>query len=225
MTEAATDPTPSPEATPNDPAPAPAEPTSLITDGAEPNAGGSLLGGDDTPAAGEGGDEPPEVETPEPITAETLTLPESIAADDPALGEFLGLMNNGELTPSERAQQLIDLQTSSSEAMLTALEQEQQSAWDSMQDDWKAQAKALPELGGENLGRTLSDIQTGLRSAGVEQEFFQALNLTGAGNHPAVIKALHILTKGFTEQPPVSGAPAGAAGKSLAERMFPNNPS
>lgn len=167
-------------------------------------------------------EEQAEEETFEPITADQIELPEGAEVSDELMGSFLELMNDNELSPKERAQKLIDLQSSTGADIVSSYEEEQNRGWEQLQSEWRAEAEALPELGGAQLPKTLATIRKGVESVGAGKEFFEALTMTGAGNHPAVIKALHSLTKGLEEQQPVLGGNSSGPSKTLAERMFPN---
>ncbi|MDH5670479.1 MAG: hypothetical protein OEY86_20960 [Nitrospira sp.] len=179
---------------------------------------GSLLDKDssakDGDSAGEG------TEAAEPLTMESITLPEGAEVDEGAMTDFLSLMNDTEISAAERAQKLIDLQFTIAEEAAKA----SQALWNKTQVDWQAEARALPEIGGDNLEKTLASIKAGLDKLGATDETYAALNFTGAGNHPEVIRILHKATAHLVEgQPPATpGSPA--KGKlSQADRMYGNS--
>lgn len=154
-----------------------------------------------------------------PLTPESLKFPtaeEGFVMDDAVRDEFLGVVNNQELTGDARAQALVDLY------LKTAKQASDQgsAAWETTQTQWQDQAKADTEIGGDKLPAVLATVSKAIERFG-SPELREAMDLTGAGNHPAVIKFLYNMAKQFNEGTPVSGAAAGGA-ISLAERMFPS---
>jgi len=187
-------------------APAPAAPT-------ETPAPASLITGDAAPED----TTPPAAD--EPLTLESLVAPEGITLDPEQLTPFLEIMNSPDLSRAELAQKLVDYQVSAQVAAGEAAEAAATSTWDDAQKEWQTAAAALPVIGGAALPQTLATIKKGLTAAGADASTFEALSLTGAGNHPAMIKILHSLTKSYAETPPVAGSPP--QGKlSQADRMY-----
>jgi len=181
----------------------------------EPTAAPSAI----TSAQGEKpGAATPTAEAVEPLTSEALTFPEGTEVPEEAVNEFLKVMN-GELPRAELAQKLIDLQINSAQKAAESATEAAQVSWDETQATWDREARALPEIGGERLDASLAQIKKGLIEAGATQSTFEAFDLTGAGNHPEMIRILYALTKPMQEGSPVSGEPV--QGKlSQAERMF-----
>lgn len=200
-------------------APAPAEPP--VVEGAAPPA--SLLGeGASAPEGGAAPNPPPVAEAVAPLTLADIAIPEGYTVPEEAMTSFLGLMNDPELSPAVRATKLVELQASVVQSIGESLAKEIETTWTETRNQWKKEAEALPELGGDKLPLTLSTIKKGLDSLKVDKSFYEALNLTGAGDHPAVIRVLHALTKNLVEGGPVSGQPTRAP-LSQAERMFGNS--
>ena len=80
---------------------------------------------------------------------------------------------------------------------------------------------ALPTFGGANLDQNLAEVKQGMELAGASPEAFAALNVTGAGNHPALVPFLHKLVKPYLEAAPVTTTPS--EGKLSREAtMFPD---
>lgn len=191
-------------------------PGNLITGASQPDGeGGSGEGGEPN---GEGGD------ASAPLTSENITLPEGFQVDDTAMEGFLGIMNNQELDRAQLAQALVDLQVEASQQAADAATTAGRDLWNNMQTEWQEQARALPDIGGDNLESTLGTIRDGMRQMGATDKTFEALNLTGAGNHPEIIRIMYALTKDLQEQPPVNGDAAGDGRKlSQAEIMYGGN--
>ena len=187
-------------------------PTSLLSDDVEP-AGLT----DEDPS-----DPPPEEDTPpapEPITAESLTFPEGVTLDNELLDGALSLFNNADIRPTERMQQLLDLQIEASTKAADAANAAGQALWNETQTTWQEEVAALPKLGGENLDKTLATIKAGLKQVGATKETFAAIDLTGAGNNPEIVKILHALTAPLSEGGPQSGNPTGGP-ISKADKLF-----
>lgn len=146
--------------------------------------------------------------TAEPFTLDALTMPEGFTLEEEAGNSFLEIMNNPELSPQERAQSLIDLQASVTASASEAAEAANQTLWDETQAAWQDELSKLPDIGGKELPKTLAQIKKGLESVGADKDTFAAFDLTGAGNHPAIIKVLHALTKTKVEGKPVTGTTA-----------------
>lgn len=197
-----------PADTPAEPA-TDAAPATPAADPAATDAPKSLLSGDDDTA--------PVAE--EPLTAESFTLAEGRTLDEAQLTPFLEIMNTADLTRAELAQKLVDYQVSSQQTAGEAADEAATSMWNETQKEWQTQANALPDIGGAAMSETLATIKKGLTLVGADAATFQALDLTGAGNHPEVIKVLHALTARLSETAPVAGSPPTGT-LSQADRMY-----
>lgn len=188
---------------------------------ADPAPAPSLLGGEpNTPPVGEGNPPAtPPAEPAAPLTVQDITLPEGVSIPDETMTEFLGLMNDAQLSPNERANKLINLQQNFITSSLEAVGKQLETNWKDTQDQWRSQSQALPEIGGAKLPETLATIKKGLDAVGASKETYAALDLTGAGNHPEVIRVLHALTKNLAEGRPVSGGPTKGP-LTHADKMF-----
>lgn len=183
--------------------------------GGEPK---TLLGAEGGDKSGDGGSG----EEFTPLTSGDLKVPEG-APEGTEFGEeltsFLDIMNNRDLSPAEQAQKLIDLQfatqQSSAEAAATAATE----AWGETVSGWEEATKALPEIGGDKLDESLAQIKKGLDASGATPETYAALDITGAGSHPEIVKLLHTLTKNLGEGGSVAGSPA-QGNLSQADRLF-----
>lgn len=152
-----------------------------------------------------------------PLTSEALKFPEEGFIVDEALRDgFLELVNNQEMSPADRAQGLVDLHL---KAVQQASEKSSE-GFAATQLQWREQAQADPEIGGDKLDGVLATVSKAINQFG-SPELREAMDLTGAGNHPAVIKFLHKMAKHFEEGTPVSGG-AASGGQTLADKMFPS---
>lgn len=151
-----------------------------------------------------------------------LKLPEGLDTADPALSKFAEIVNDSKLSAKDRAQALIDLQVEAAKKQAEGLT----NAWNETQLDWQKQVKADPEIGGDKLQPTLQMISKGMDTVlGPElgKEFRTAMDFTGAGNHPAVVKGLAKVFAELSEGSHVPGNPS--RGKmSPGQVFFPNSP-
>ena len=204
-------------------------PASAVTGGGEDTAAASTgedtaaaTTGDDTAAASTGDDTAASSQAePEPITMESLTLPEGFEIPEEQQGALLEVLNDPEVSRADLVNRLIEMQTNVSTANVEALQQAMNEQWLGTQTEWQKQLSAVPEFGGERLDESLAEVKKGLEAAGATKEVFDALDVTGAGNHPALVPLLHKLIKPFLEGAPVATSPS--SGKLSREaKMFPN---
>jgi hypothetical protein len=160
-------------------------------------------------------------EAPAPFDGAKLTLPEGMKADDPNVKAFTDLMSDDKVSPQERGQKLMDLYK-------TGVEQVRQAnveAWNTMNTNWIKEVKADPDIGGAKFEPTKASIAKAIDQLGPELSvaFRQGLDVTGAGNHPAIWKGLAKMASILTEGGHVSGNPPSAASPDLASTFFPNS--
>lgn len=163
--------------------------------------------------------EAPKAETPaapEPITWDTIKLPENFVVEDADRDAVLGIMNDDKLSGTERLQKLVDMQAGLAQRGAEA----QLKQWNDLQQTWQDTVRADPDIGGDKLEPTLGAISKLVDKYG-SPELRPALDATGAGNHPAVVKFLANVAKDLGEGQPVLGA-APTSKESLADRMYPS---
>lgn len=153
---------------------------------------------------------------PDPLTAETLAFPEDVEVNEELRDEFLGVMNDAEMSSKDRAQALVDLQMK----VLKQASEESSKAWTDMQEEWKTAVKADPEIGGERLQPALEKIGRLVNEYGSD-ELLEAMAITGAGNNPHVIRFLSKVANKLTEGGPINGSPPEAP-KDAAAKMYPS---
>lgn len=160
-------------------------------------------------------------ETPAAFDLATVKLPEGVELDAEVGKAFSDLLGNAELSPQERGQQLLDLHVKAladvQKASADAMAEESKATWTRMNDEWRGQIKDLPEFK-ENPDAEAGKVLQALKAVGADEKFFQAMDLTGAGNHPAVLQVLHRLAKPFMEGGSVSGN-----GKAMSSRRLGDN--
>lgn len=178
-------------------------------------------------------DEKKEPAKPEgaPEKYEAFTVPEGYELDTKLVDSANGLFKDLGLSQPQ-AQKLIDFYSKhaidSSQAAIQAVK-DMNAAW---------VAKAKEEHGSDSFGPgkkitvAVDRMLSGLGDAKLANEFKAAMDLTGAGNHPAFINVMWKLAQQLGEGSPVRGngpsphatAQPGAARKSPAQEIFPNLP-
>lgn len=100
-------------------------------------------------------------------------------------------------------------------------------AYQKTNDDWVAEVKADPTIGGDKLDATLASIGKVLDQYGTPA-LRQALAYTGAGNHPEVVRFMAKIASQLNEGSPTRpGSPTGDSGKPSGrgpQAMYPNLP-
>lgn len=163
-----------------------------------------------------------------------FTLPEGYEFQPETLTEVSGLFKEMGLT-QEQGQKLVDFYAKRSvEAYDKPFQQYQDT-----RAEWVKEAEAHPDLKGKLTGEaspvkvTIAKMFDGFGDAKLTQDFKDAMNLTGAGDHPAFIRVMYKLAQMVTEGQHVSGggpskdgqrAPGTSDRPSAARAMYPNLP-
>jgi hypothetical protein len=161
-------------------------------------------------------------QAPEPFDAEKITIPEGMTKDDALWSDFTKFATENGLTGSA-AQAAIDLAGKQVQAVI----QRQNADWMKMQEDWQAQVKADPEIGGDKLAGNLQTFSKVARNPELSDPEFLA-DIAPVGNKLSVVRTLARWAKALSEGGPVQGTPATANGgrpQSLGEAFYgPNGP-
>jgi hypothetical protein len=202
------DPTPSPDTTPAPSMPTPGTPA--------PAAAAQPSGPSTVPAASA-----PSVlgsEAPAPTYGD-FKLPEGAAVDDESLKAASTLFADSGLS-QEQAQKFIDLAVSREQAAA----QKGVRAFVDLQTKWVSEIKADPDIGGDKFQATLASAARAIDRLDIPG-LREALDLTGAGNNPAIVKAFARIGQMISEDRfrPGNGAPPAAA-KSPAEVIYGAQP-
>lgn len=152
----------------------------------------------------------------EPLTAEDISFPEGLEVPDELRDQFLAVVNDGELSPKDRAQALIDLQAKAAQqASETASQQ-----FADQQQQWQDEVRNDPELGGAKFDATIAGISRLVDQYGSD-EFVQVMAATGAGNNIHVVRFISQLAQKLNEPAAVTGQPV-ATREDAASRLFPS---
>jgi hypothetical protein len=154
------------------------------------------------------------VDPARPVYGE-FKLPDGFKPDDAALKSATELFADSGLS-QEQAQKFIDLAASREKAASEAGTR----AFVELQSKWVSEIKADPHIGGDKLGASLASAATAIDRLAIPG-LREALDLTGAGNNPAIVKAFVRLGQMMTEDRfvPGNGAPPGAP-RSPAEAIY-----
>jgi hypothetical protein len=151
---------------------------------------------------------------PTPEVVYEFKLPNGMELDTAARDAFLPLAKELKLSP-EQAQKFADLKV--------ADVQRQAEAWQSQQAQWVDQVKADPEVGGDNLEKSLAFAKAAVDFI-ADPELTNLLNTTGYGNHPTLVKAFVKIGKQLAPDSFVGGKrePAANTDDAKLARMYPS---
>lgn len=154
-----------------------------------------------------------ETKAPEAVAPETydLKMPEGVELDKAAADEFTAIAKELKL-PAEAAQKLADVGAK--------MAQRQVEAHAKLVESWTESVKTDKEIGGDKLTENLGIARKALDQFGTP-ELRDVLNMTGFGNHPAVIKAFYKIGKAISEDGFVTGTAKGPS-NDPAKAMFPS---
>lgn len=207
----------------------PATPTEPVTPAAPaPSATdkpASILAATDKPA------EPPKAEDkpadkpadkpvePAAIDPAAVKLPAGFTADEAALKSAADILSNDKLSPQERMQSLVDFHA----AELKKASEASSKYWAEKQTEWQAKAK---ETYGPEPAKSPKIIAVAklIDSLGEKpaSELRDALEMSGMGNHPAVIAAFVNLADRLGEPKHLQGNPPAAQAQTPAAAFYPN---
>jgi hypothetical protein len=129
----------------------------------------------------------------------------------------------------DQAQKLVDFYVKKT----TESHQAPFKAYADMRKEWREKAAAHPEVGGD-LQRVKETVHRALAQLGDAQlasDFSEVMDMTGAGDHPAFIRAFYKFAQQVTEGRPVSGNQPSRFGQgnqgkpqSAAHALYPNLP-
>jgi len=182
---------------------------------------------------------PPTPSAEVPATYAAFKAPDNYTIDTAALeADAIPLFKELGLT-QDQAQKLIDAQIKRDIAMMKAPDE----AVTRMRSEWRGKTNADAELLAtvdKNSGKTGMDAvkiniakTLAVLPVNLQVEFKDAMNLTGAGDHPAFVKAFNKLAAFVTEGSHVNGKnpspegqtkPGTSAKPDVASAMYPNLP-
>jgi hypothetical protein len=199
---------------PAEPAPAPAPAPSTVLGTPEPKPADPAV----EPKPGD----PPKVEDKKPdpapaIDAKALKLPEGFTADEAVLKSATDILLDDKLSPQDRMQKLVDFHA----AELKKASEASSKYWGDLQTEWQAKAKETygPEPAKSPKIVAVSKLIDSLGEKPAS-ELRDALEMSGMGNHPAIIAAFVNLAERLGEPKHVSGNPPSNRPANAAEAIY-----
>lgn len=143
-----------------------------------------------------------------PLSATDLKLPEGFKAEgNPEFDSFLKAFNDPALAPKDRAQAILDLH----QKALADVNANAQKQWDAIHDKWRGEIAADKEFGtGDPKNPLKAEAKAAIAKvidAHGGPAVREALDLTGAGNNPALVTFIGKISKLLNEGGHVAGAP------------------
>jgi hypothetical protein len=169
-----------------------------------------------------------EEEKPAPRAPEEyaeFSLPEGAQIEKESLTEFKTFAKEQDLT-QEQAQKVLEFGAQRIKAQLEA----PYKAWSEMQNQWQAEVKADPEIGGTKYDKSIADaalvFQPGesnpfVKNAEEAQALKTALTMTGAGNNPAIVRMFVKMGRMLAEPGGLTGRPVKDSQDNLLAKMYP----
>jgi hypothetical protein len=143
----------------------------------------SVLGGEPAAESEQQHPQPIVEDAPGRPTYGEFKLPQGVPADAESLKPATELFAETGLS-QDQAQKFIDLAM----ARETAAAHKSVQAFVDLQNQWVSEIKADPDIGGDRLKTSLASANRAIDRLDVPG-LREALNFTGAGNHPAIVKA------------------------------------
>lgn len=168
--------------------------------------------------AGDSAQETKPATAPAPVVPESyeFTAPEGMELDAVAVEAFTPIAKELGLNQAQ-AQKLADLYAGQVGRVMAQV-QEAQAAQEAA---WVSEIKADPEIGGAKLEGNLSVAAKAIDAFG-GADLRQALTITGAGNHPAIVRAFVEIGKAISEDNFIRSNGADPGGRSAAETLYPS---
>jgi hypothetical protein len=175
----------------------------------------------DSPADASSEEESKEEKTDEekegvPETYE-FKMPEGMELDEARAEAFSSVAKDAELTQGQ-ADKVVDMYIKVQQETMEA----QQKAWADVLADWQEQSKTDSEFGGAHFQASVANAKRALEVFG-NDKLKEALNQSGMGNHPELIRMLNKVGAAAADDNFVFGKEHGEAMKrDPAEILFPN---
>lgn len=219
---------------------APVESTSVLGDGLKPEPTKETPVEAPKPVEGEvkpDTEVKQEVQSDEPAPTpvyDAFVLPEGLSLDETRAKEFTDILSNLEVkTKAEHAllqefgQKAVDFHVAEVKNLLEANNKASFDAWENTKNEWKESFMSDPELGGNRWQTTVNSALDFIRTHGgndkQQSEFRDLMNLSGVGNHPAMIRLLSNAGRNMSEGRPLAAQSPVSAPKSKVATMYGSN--
>lgn len=169
--------------------------------------------------------EAPSTEAAKPAPYD-FALPEGVKiTDEKQFGEFKTLLSTQKV-PVEAAPELTKFLAGEKEKLVASQDKYQRDVWDDTNAKWEEAVRTDPKIGGDKLESTLGQISSMMNEFGKDIPSLRAtMTLTGAGNHPDIVKFLHNISEVLVKEGGMvaPGKNVASKPKSRAERMYSSN--
>lgn len=172
-------------------------------------------------------DKAAEVKGAEPVKLEPVnyeySIPDTIKMDEALKGSFHTALDSFRADPAKGAQPLIDLHNQAMADYANHIAAEQQRIFAETRKAWRTEVMSDPQLGGSGYNTTMKAIAR-MRDLAVPEKdrasFSEFLRVTGAGDHPAFLRAMHNFARYFDEPslPPSNPTPPPTNGRAPGSR-------
>lgn len=159
----------------------------------------------------------PDGKQPEPLKFE-LKVPEGSLLDAKAVERISTFAKEKGLT-NEQAQAILDSENKAVASYVEGKNAEINSA----KEGWVAESKSDKEIGGDSFNKSVELAKRVVTRFGSES-LTKALNETGLGNHPEMIRVFKRIGESMSEDVLIVGGAKPAAKKTDAEIFYPKNP-
>lgn len=143
-------------------------------------------------------------------------LPEGAQADEALLSEFTPLAKELNLS-QDQAQKLVDLYAKTQGAAQKSVADH----WDNLNKEWQGKVSSDKEYGGADLDKNVAIAKKAIDAFGTP-ELKDALNLTGVGNHPEIVRFFYRVGKAISDDKFDTGNAKTNAPRDAAKLLFPN---
>jgi hypothetical protein len=150
-----------------------------------------------------------------------LKLPDGVKTGDPLFDAFIATAGEHKLSP-DAAQALIDKVLPDLSAQMQTLRDEPVRLATERLKEWEQAIHADPEIGGAKLNDVKTNVSRAMAQYGNPDEIKAAMNETGAGSNPVLIKWLNKMASALSEGTPVTGGNPVFPKPSVADRMYDN---
>lgn len=185
----------------------------------------------------DGGENKPEGQSDEPApppTYEAFTLPEDVSLEPGRLKEFTDILGEFEgKTKAEHAfvqefgQKAVDFHVAEVRKTVEALNKSLGETWEKTKTEWKDSFMSDPEIGGNRWQTTVDAATSFIRTHGgtaeQQKEFRSLMDMSGVGNHPAMIRLLASAGRAMSEGRPLAASTPVAPPKSKVATMYGKN--
>lgn len=146
-------------------------------------------------------------------------VPDGVQLDEALITEFTPVAKELNLDNAS-AQKLVDLYTKTRAADTQKL----YDAWAQTHEKWVGDAKADKEFGGANFDANIAIAKKAMTAAvlGGGEKLVEALNATGAGNHPEVIRFFYKVGKLMSDDKFDTGKSQSGAPVDKAAALYPS---